>query len=133
MPRRKLFDVSLVVVRRHQFVLAAREECHKIFQEFGRLGQPPEKHQSELRDVAPQQDLVIDVFERLNIRIRRAQNFFEAEFMKRAQPYAFGALADRFHHAVLHLARGFVCKREPQNIFAGKLGIRFQQTCECAR
>ena len=47
--------------------------------------------------------------------------------MERAEPHAFGAFADRFHHAALHLARGFVGERQSQNVFAGQLRIRLQQ------
>ena len=127
------FDVSLVIVRRHQFVLAARKKRLKILQKFRRLGQPPEKHQPEFGDVAAQQNPVVDFVERLNFRIGRAQNFFEAERMERAEPNAFGALARGLHHAALHFARGFVREREPENIFARERRDRIRANCGCAR
>ncbi len=43
--------------------------------------------------------------------------------MEGAEPDAFGALADRLHHARLHLARGFVREREAEDVFTGKLRI----------
>ena len=84
--------------------------------------------QVELRDIAAQKNAVIDVVKRLNIRIRRAQNLFEAEGMERAEPDAFGALADGFDDAILHLAGGFVGEGEPENIFAGEIWIGFEQS-----
>ena len=70
---------------------------------------------------------MVGIFQRRNIRVRRAQDFFEAEFVERAEPDALGPLADGFYNAILHLAGSFVCKRQPENIFARELGIRFQQ------
>ena len=89
--------------------------------------------QVEFADVAAQQDFVVDVIQRLDIGIRGLQNLFEAKFVERAEPDAFGALADGFHHAVLHLPGGFIGERKPQDVFAGELGIRFEQDCGCAR
>ena len=89
------FDVSLIIIGRDQLVLAARKKRNEIAQEFSRLGQAPEMNQPQLGNVAAQQDPVVDVVERLDVGIRRTQDFFEAEFMERAQPHAFGALADR--------------------------------------
>ena len=34
------------------------------------------------------------------------------------------------HDATFHLARGFVGKREPENIFARERGIRFEQIAD---
>jgi hypothetical protein len=50
--------------------------------------------------------------------------------MKSAEPYAFGAFANRLHNAGLHLAGGFVCERKPKDIFAGKLQARFEQVAD---
>ncbi len=36
----------------------------------------------------------------------------------------------RFHNARFHLAGGFVRERKPQDIFAGKLGVRFEQVAD---
>jgi hypothetical protein len=50
--------------------------------------------------------------------------------MEGAEPDAFGALADRFHHARLHLARGFVREGQAKDVFAGQLRIRFQEVTD---
>jgi hypothetical protein len=47
--------------------------------------------------------------------------------MEGAEPYAFGAFANGFNDAVLHLAGGFVRERKSEDIFAVKFGIRFEQ------
>jgi hypothetical protein len=83
--------------------------------------------QVELGHVTAQQDPVVDVFEHFQIRIRDAQDFFQAEIVKGAEPNAFGALADRFHDTRFHLAGGFIGKRQAKDVFAGKLGIAFQE------
>ncbi len=98
-------DESLVIFRRHQLILAARKKFHEVADEFAGILQPAEMLQVEFADVPPQQNLVINFIQRLRIRIRRLQNFFQAKFVKRAEPHALGPFADRFHHAVLHLAR----------------------------
>ena len=67
-----------------------------------------------------------------------------AERVKRRQRHRFPALASRFHHARFHFARGFPCKRQSQDVLAGKLRIRVQElpdalsdnarfACACAR
>ncbi len=127
MSRAQPLDESLVVLARYKLVLAAREKRAEIFQELSRLGEPPKQHEVKLRDVAAQQNLMVDIFERLDAGVGALQNLFQAEFVERAEPDAFSALARGFHHAMLHLACGFVREREAENIFAGEVGIRFEQ------
>jgi hypothetical protein len=83
--------------------------------------------QVELGHIASQQNPVIDIFQDFQVRIGHAQDFFQAKAMEGAEPYAFGAFANGFNDAGLHLAGGFVGEGESEDIFAGKLGIRFEQ------
>ena len=122
-----LVDVLLVVVGRDELVLAAREKCLEVAQEFGWFGEAPENLEVELGHIAPQQNAVVDVVEGLDFGICLAQDFLEAERMERAEPYAFGAVARGLEHAVLHFGGGFVGEREPENVFAGEIGIRGEQ------
>lgn len=73
---------------------------------------------------------MIEIVERFDPNIRRAQNFVEAETVERAEPNTFGAFADRFHHAALHFPRGFIGECEPKNVFARKIGIGFEQMAD---
>ena len=90
----RFVDVRLVVIGGNQFILAARKELSKIVEELAGLRQASEVFQVELGHVTAQQDPVVDVFEHFQIRIRDAQDFFQAEIVKSAEPDAFGALAD---------------------------------------
>src|SRR5579863_1680652 len=73
---------------------------------------------------------MIYVLKRLDSGIIALQNFFEAELMESAEPHALSALARRFQQAMLHLAGGFVCECQPEDIFAGEIGIRLQQVAD---
>ncbi len=55
------------------------------------------------------------------------QNLFQAESVERAEPHTFSAFARGLHHAMLHFACGFVRERQPENILAVEIGIRFEQ------
>jgi len=83
--------------------------------------------QVELGHIAAQQNPVIDLFQNFQVRVGYAQDFFQAETMEGAEPYTFGAFTNGFNDAGLHLACGFISERESEDIFAGKLGIRFEQ------
>jgi len=50
--------------------------------------------------------------------------------MERAEPDAFGALADGFYNAVLHFTSGFVGKREAKDIFTREIRVRFEQVAD---
>src|ERR1700689_73875 len=129
LPAHSLY-ISLVIVRRHQLILAARKKCLKILQELRGLGQPSEKDQPELGDVATEQDAVVYFVQWLDLGIGRPQDFFKAERMERAEPHALGAVARGFHHPALHLARGFGGERQPENILSRKRGIGLQQIAD---
>ena len=123
----QLVDVFLVIVAAHQLVLAARKKSHEVAQKFAGVSQPLELVQLELGDMPPQQDPVVHVLDRLQIRIRDGENFLQAEFVERAQPHALRPLAHGSSHAVQHLARGFIRERQPQNVFARELRIGLKQ------
>src|ERR1700733_8718787 len=99
---------ALVVGGSYQLVLTARKKLHEIAEKFARLLQAFEMLEVEFADVAAEQDAVVDVLEGLEVGIRGLQNFFEAEFVKGAEPEIFGAVADRFDDAILHFTGGFV-------------------------
>ena len=46
------FDIPLVIVRRNQFILAAREELHEVAQELPRFRQPPIAFQRQHRKIS---------------------------------------------------------------------------------
>ena len=75
-------------------------------------------------------NLIIDLVERLDVGIGPLQNLFQAEFVERAEPHALGALAHGLHHAALHLSRGLIRERQPENVFAGEFGIGFEQAAD---
>jgi hypothetical protein len=83
--------------------------------------------QIKLGHVAAEQNPVIDILQNFQVRIGYAQDLVQAEAMKSAEPYAFGAIANSSYYAGLHLAGGFVCESQSQDVFTGKLGIRFEQ------
>ena len=66
---RLLVRIPLVIIRRDQFILAAREKIHEVAQELSRLGQPPEVFELQQRQVAPQQDPVVDLIDGFEFRI----------------------------------------------------------------
>jgi hypothetical protein len=103
---------------------------HEIADEFAGILQPAKMLQFEFADIPPQQDLVVDIVEGLHLGIRDAQNLFETKRMEGAEPHACGAFADSVHHAVLHLVRGLVGKRQAENIFARQVGICFEQSSD---
>ena len=104
------------------------KNVHEIAEKFAGLLRAGEKcFRSELADIAAQQNSVVDIVKRLNLGIRGAQNLFEAESVEGAEPDAFGALARGFHHAILHLARGFVGEGQAENIFAGEVRVGSEQ------
>ena len=67
-------DVAIVILRRNQLVLAAREKRHEIVQEFARIRQPPENIQFQLPDIPPQKNPMIEIVQRAKFRIRFQQN-----------------------------------------------------------
>jgi hypothetical protein len=117
------FHVALVIVGRYKLVLAARKKCDEVAQKLGRLRQAPEMNQRKLRDIPAKKNPVVDVVQGLNVRVRRAENLFQAEGMEGAQPHAFGPLADGLDDAMLHLAGGFVGEGKAENILASETWI----------
>src|SRR4029077_20908958 len=111
-------------------MLAAREKFFEVVEQFAGISKALEMIQFEFNDVPSQKDPVVHVFEREQIGISGLQNFLEAEFMERAEPHALGALADGLYHTALHFSGGFICEREPQDIFTCKLRIRFEQVTD---
>ena len=115
--------VFLIIVGGDQLILAAREKSDEVADEFAGILQAAKKFQVEFADIAAEQNFVVDIVERLDVGIGGAQNLFETKGVEGAEPDAFGALADGFHHAVLHLVRGFVGEGQAENIFAGEVRV----------
>ncbi len=123
----KVFDIAAIIVRRHEFILAARKEFHEVFEELAGFLQAPEMFQLELPDIPAKQDFVIKFVERLDAFVRGAEDFVEAELVEGAEPDRFGAFAQRFYDPMFHLAGGFVGKREPQDVFASEIRIGLEK------
>ncbi len=124
------FDVAPVVLGRDELVLAAREKSDEVGEEFAGFLETLEMLQFEAADVPAQQDLMIEVFEGLNLGVGGAQNFLEAEFVEGAEPDVFGALANRLHHAIFHLVGGFVGERQGEDVFAREIRVGFEKMAD---
>src|SRR5712672_1919084 len=115
--RGELVDVSLIIVRRDQLILATREKLHEIVQELPGLGQAAVTIELQPRKIAAQQNPMIELVQHAALRAGIFQEPV-AEGVKRFQGDVFGALADRFYDARLHLSGGFVGEGQTQNALA---------------
>ncbi len=103
---------------------------------MSRLGQPPVVLQLQQRQVAAQQNPVVDFVDGLEVRIEFLQQRV-AERVKRAERdrlgafrFRFSALARRRDHAVLHFRGGLVGERQAQDFLAGEFRLRIQQIAD---
>ncbi len=58
------------------------------------------------------------------------RGFFQQAFakgVKRREHHGFSAVAHHSNDARFHLASGFVRERQPEDVFAGKIRVRFEQ------
>ena len=120
------FRKVCVVRAADQFVLAAGKKLQKVVQKLSWLRQLAIFFQPQPPHVAPQQNPVIHFFQHLAVW----RNFFQQSLAKRVERldgHALAAFASAFHHTRTHLARGFVRKRQSQNIFAQQGIVRSQQ------
>ena len=117
--------ILLVVFRGNQFVLAARKELHEIIQEFSRLRQLSVFVELHPPEITPEQDPVVLFAQQHALRVGIFQQRF-AKRMKRSERHCFSALARGFHYAAFHFARGLLCERQSQDVFAGQFRIRMQ-------
>jgi hypothetical protein len=119
----------LIIIAGHQLILAARKKLHEVAQELAGLGQAPVFFQFQARQVAAEQDPVVDLFQRQAVRVHFFQQHL-AERMERGQHYILATFSGRFHHSRLHLARSFACERQTENVFAQERGVRFQEVAD---
>src|SRR5579883_2777606 len=103
--------MGLVIVRRHQFVLAARKEFHEVAQKLARLSNPSVTLELEYGKITPEENPVVDVVERLQLGIAFDQKRI-AERVKGSHEYGTSPLPRRPGDPVLHLSRRSFCKRQ---------------------
>ena len=126
----ELVGVALVILRSDQLILTARKELHEVAQELAGLGQAAIAVELEQWQIPAEQDPVVNVVEDLQAGVARQQHRVQAKRMKRGEPDLFAALTYLPHHAVLHLCRGLVRKRQPEDLFAGKLRVGLEQPAD---
>ena len=100
------------------------------------LGQAPVVLQLQQRQVAAQQNPVVDLVDGLEVRIEFLQQRV-AEGVKRAERdglgalrFGFSAIARRRDHAVFHFRGGLVGKRQAQDFLAGEVRLRIEQIAD---
>ena len=72
---------------------------------------------------------MIHFFQRQDVGVHFFQQRF-AKGMKGRQNDIFAALAHGFHDARFHFAGGFLCEREPKDVFAEQGSVGFQQMAD---
>src|SRR5712672_2439204 len=115
--RGELVDVSLIIVRRDQLILATREKLHEIVQELPGLGQAAVTIELQPRKIAAQQNPMVELVQHAALWVGIFQEPI-AEGVKCFQRDIFRALADRVHDARFHLSGGFVGEGQTQNALA---------------
>ena len=123
------FGVAFVILRRDQFILAAREKLHEIAQELPRLGQAPITIERQNGEIAAQENPVVDVVQSLQLGIAFDQQSV-AEGVEGSHEYGAAALAGGARDAMLHLSRRSVGERQRQDGFAGQVGIGIQEMAD---
>src|SRR5262249_10545399 len=91
--RRKAVHVTLVIVTRNQLILAAGEKFHEMVEELTRLGQATITIELQSREVAAQENPMIDLIEHAAFEVSIFQEGV-AESVKGFQRDVFAALAN---------------------------------------
>jgi len=69
-----LVRITLIVVRCDELILAAREKFHEVVEKLSRLGEPPVLLELQQRQVAPQENPVVDIVDRFESGLTSCSN-----------------------------------------------------------